>query len=213
MGGPRRSLLTQGESLKSRMMTHVMIEAQAEKTSYSSFDLTKVWSHKVFPPIEVGIVELTRNPDNYYAQVAQFDFSSANVVPGINHSRNKMIPFRIFSDVDTHRYRLEVNYENLPVNKPRLPVRTPHRDYSMGFDGRNYGGAMNYEPNSFDGPVEDLPFKEPSRRLRVMPLDPAIGREMVNTRQREICIGCFWQRRKKGHKTIAQSMTGVLKVT
>src|SRR3546814_2816603 len=75
-----------------------------------------------------------------------------------------MLQFRIFSYADAHRYRLGVNYESLPVNRPRCPVHTYHRDGSMRFDG-NYGGAVNYEPNSFGGPVENPAVKEPPLRI------------------------------------------------
>jgi catalase len=86
------------------------------------------------------------------------------MVPGISQSPDKMLQFRIFSYADAHRYRLGVNYESLPVNKPRCPVSTYHKDGRMRFDG-NDGGAVNYEPNSFDGPVEDPKFKEPPLKL------------------------------------------------
>ena len=43
----------------------------------------------------------------------------------------------------------------------RCPVHSPYaRDGVMRFYG-NYGGAVNYEPNSFGGPVQDPSFKEP----------------------------------------------------
>ena len=138
----------------------VMSEAEAAKTPYNPFDLTKVWPHKDFPLIEVGMLELNRNPANYFAEVEQASFSPANVVPGISHSPDKMLQFRIFSYADAHRYRLGVNYESLPVNKPRCPVHNYHRDGAMRFDG-NDGGAVNYEPNSFGGPKEDHAFREP----------------------------------------------------
>jgi len=138
----------------------VMTEAEAAKTPYNPFDLTKVWPHKDFPLIEVGMLELNRNPANYFAEVEQASFSPANVVPGVSHSPDKMLQFRIFSYADAHRYRLGVNYESLPVNRPRCPVHNYHRDGAMRFDG-NEGGAVNYEPNSFGGPQEDHAFREP----------------------------------------------------
>jgi catalase len=137
-----------------------MPETDADRTAYNPFDLTKIWPHKDYPLIEVGVMELNRNPENYFAEVEQAAFSPANVVPGISHSPDKMLQFRIFSYADAHRYRLGVNHESLPVNRPRCPVHDYYRDGSMRFDG-NYGGAVNYEPNSFGGPAEDSRFKEP----------------------------------------------------
>ena len=143
-----------------RMMVQLMSEDQAKRTSFDPFDLTKVWPHKEFPLVEVGILELNRNPENYFAEVEQASFSPANVVPGISHSPDKMLQFRVFSYADAHRHRLGVNYEALPVNKPRCPVHNYHRDGAMRFDGNEYG-RVNYEPNSFGGPAEDHRFKEP----------------------------------------------------
>jgi catalase len=149
---------------KWRVCVQIMTEAQAEKTPYDPFDLTKVWPHKDFPLIEVGVLELNRNPENYFADVEQASFSPANVVPGISFSPDKMLQFRIFSYADAHRYRLGTNYESLPVNKPKVPVHTYHRDGTLRFDG-NGGGSVNYEPNSFGGPVEDARFKEPPLKI------------------------------------------------
>jgi len=149
---------------KWRMMVQVMPEADAEKTPYNPFDLTKVWPHADYPLIEVGVMELNRNPENYFAEIEQSAFSPANVVPGISHSSDKMLQFRIFSYADAHRYRLGVNYEHLPVNRPRCPVATYHRDGAMRFDD-NGGGAVNYEPNSYGGPTEDARFLEPSLKI------------------------------------------------
>ena len=156
--------IARGDFPKWRLMVQVMPELEAEKTPYNPFDLTKVWPHKDYPLIEVGVLELNRNPENYFAEIEQSAFSPANVVPGIGHSPDKMLQFRIVSYADAHRYRLGVNYESLPVNRPRCPVATYHRDGFMRFDG-NAGGSVNYEPNSFGGPTEDARFKEPPLRI------------------------------------------------
>ncbi|MBN2492417.1 MAG: catalase, partial [Planctomycetes bacterium] len=149
---------------KWRMMVQIMPEAEAATTPYNPFDLTKVWPHGDWPLLEVGILELNRNPENYFAEVEQAAFSPGNVVPGISHSPDKMLQMRIVSYADAHRYRLGVNYESLPVNRPRCPVHTYHRDGGMRFDD-NGGGAVNYEPNSRGGPVENPRMKEPPLTL------------------------------------------------
>ena len=149
-----------GDYPKWRLCVQIMPEADANKTPYNPFDLTKVWPHRDYPLIEVGVVELNRNPENYFAEVEQASFSPANVVPGISHSPDKMLQFRIFAYGDAHRHRLGVNHESLPVNRAHVPVNDYHRDGAMRFDD-NAGGAVNYEPNSFGGPVEDPAFKEP----------------------------------------------------
>src|SRR3546814_21022357 len=69
----------------SDLFVQVMPEAEAAKTPYNPFDLTKVWPHGDYPLIEVGVMELNRNPDNYFAEIEQAAFSPSNVVPGIGH--------------------------------------------------------------------------------------------------------------------------------
>jgi catalase len=150
---------------KWRFCVQVMPEADADKTPYNPFDLTKVWPHGDYPLIEVGVLELNRNPENYFAEVEQAAFEPSNVLPGISFSPDKMLQFRIFAYADAHRYRLgSANYASLPVNRPRCPVHTYHRDGFMRSEG-NYGGAVNDEPNSFGGPVEDPRFREPPLKI------------------------------------------------
>lgn len=143
-----------------RFAVQIMPEADADHYKVNPFDLTKVWPHADYPLIDVGVLELNRNPQNYFAEVEQAAFSPANVVPGIGHSPDKMLQARIFSYADAHRYRLGVNHQHLPVNAPRCPIFNYQRDGAMRFDG-NGGGAVNYEPNSFGGPQDCPALAEP----------------------------------------------------
>ena len=145
---------------KWRFCVQVMPEQAAETYRLNPFDLTKVWPHQDYPLIEVGILELNRNPENYFAEVEQAAFAPSNIVPGIGHSPDKMLQARVFSYADAHRYRLGVNHDSLPVNRARCPVHTYHRDGFMRGD-ENGGGAANYEPNSFGGPQQAAAYREP----------------------------------------------------
>lgn len=154
-----------GDFPKWMFYVQVMPEAEAENYRWNPFDLTKVWPHGDYPLIEVGVMELNRNPKNYFAEVEQAAFSPANVVPGISFSPCKMLQARIFAYADAHRYRLGVNYESLPINRPRGPeVKNYQRDGYMRFDG-NQGTSVNYEPNTFGGPKADPAFAEPPLKI------------------------------------------------
>lgn len=142
----------------------IMPEAEASQTPYHPFDLTKVWPHKDYPLIEVGVLELNRNPENYFAEVEQAAFNPANVVPGVSFSPDKMLQGRLFSYGDAHRYRLGVNHHQIPVNAPRCPFHNYHRDGAMRIDG-NSGNGATYEPNSFGVFKEQPDFKEPPLTL------------------------------------------------
>lgn len=139
--------IKRGDFPRWKLYFQIMSEEQAEKYKENPFDLTKVWSHKDFPLIEVGVMELNRNPENYFAEVEQAAFNPAHVVPGIGFSPDKMLQGRLFSYGDAQRYRLGVNHDQIPVNRARCPIHSFHRDGQMRVDG-NEGARKGYSPNS-----------------------------------------------------------------
>lgn len=156
--------IERGDFPKWTMFVQIMPEKEAGKMPYNPFDLTKVWFHKDYPLIEVGEMELNRNPENYFAEVEQSAFNPADIVPGIGFSPDKMLQGRLFSYGDAQRYRLGVNHHLIPVNASRCPFHSYHRDGAMRVDG-NHGGTVSYEPNS-SGEWKDQPdFSEPPLSL------------------------------------------------
>ncbi|MBI0326269.1 catalase [Burkholderia plantarii] len=139
----------------------VMPEADAATVPYNPFDITKVWPHQDYPLIEVGTIELNRNAQNYFADVEQAAFTPANVVPGIGFSPDRLLQGRLFSYGDTQRYRLGINHHQIPVNAPRCPFHSYHRDGAMRTDG-NLGGTVNYEPNRHGDFAQDRRAQEPA---------------------------------------------------
>ena len=152
--------LERKEFPKWALKVQIMPEKDASKVSYNPFDLTKVWPHKDYPLIDVGVMELNRNPENFFAEVEQSAFNPAHVVPGIGFSPDKMLQARLFSYGDAQRYRLGVNHHLIPVNAARCPVHSYHRDGQMRVDG-NHGGTIGYQPNSFGQWQEQPDFREP----------------------------------------------------
>ncbi|PZP54986.1 MAG: catalase, partial [Micavibrio aeruginosavorus] len=157
--------LDKGDFPKWKMQVQIMPETDADKTSYNPFDLTKVWPHAEYPPIDVGILELNRNPDNYFAEIEQAAFSPSNVVPGIGFSPDKMLQARVFAYADAHRYRIGTHYEALPVNAPKCPMHHYHKDGSMRFFANNPQPDAYYEPNSFGGSAENPAYREPPLKI------------------------------------------------
>ncbi len=141
-----------------------MPEKEAATYKFHPFDLTKVWLHGDYPLIEVGLMELNRNPDNYFAEVEQAAFNPADIVPGVGFSPDKMLQGRLFSYGDAQRYRLGVNHHLIPVNAARCPVHSYHRDGAMRVDG-NYGSTLGYEPNSYAEWQQQPEFAEPPLAL------------------------------------------------
>ena len=157
--------IEKGDFPKWQFQIQIMPEEEAEKTPYNPFDLTKVWPHGDYPMIDVGIMELNRNPENYFAEVELAAFSPSNIVPGISYSPDKMLQARVFSYADAHRYRLGTHYEALPINAPKCPVNHYHKDGHMRFFQNFPNPDAYYEPNSFKGPVEDQNFAEPPLKI------------------------------------------------
>jgi catalase len=156
--------IAKGDFPQWRVCIQVMTQAQADAFRWNPFDLTKVWPHKDFPLIDVGTLELNRNPENYFAEVEQAAFKPSALVPGIGSSPDKMLQARLMSYADTHLHRLGVNHHQIPVNKPRCPVMNYIRD-GEATQG-SYGSAPNYWPNSIDtAPKPVASFADPAWNL------------------------------------------------
>lgn len=156
--------IERGDYPKWKMYIQVMTEEEARKLPYNPFDLTKVWYKKDFPLIEVGEIELNRNPDNYHAEVEQAAFAPTNIVPGIGFSPDKMLQGRLFSYGDTQRYRLGVNYWQIPVNYPKNAknFNPYHRDGAMRILNPVVGNDVTYSPNSYDEWQDSKEHQEPA---------------------------------------------------
>ena len=156
--------IDRGDFPRWTVFIQIMPERDANDYHFHPFDLTKVWLHGDYPLIEVGVVELNRNPENYFAEVEQAAFNPANVVPGIGFSPDKMLQGRLFSYGDAQRYRLGVNHHLIPVNASRCPFHSYHRDGAMRVDG-NHGSTLGYEPNSYDEWQQQPEFAEPALKI------------------------------------------------
>ena len=156
--------IDKGEFPRWTVKVQIMPEADAKTYRWNPFDLTKVWSHKDYPLIDLGILELNVIPKNYFADVEQSAFAPAHVVDGISYSPDRMLQGRILSYPDAHRYRLGTNYEQISVNRCPFAVNNYQRDGQMRVDG-NGGEGPNYFPNSFDDISPDPSYKNPPMEL------------------------------------------------
>jgi catalase len=142
-----------GDHPEWRLEIQVMPFEEAADYRFNPFDLTKVWPHSDYEAVQVGRMVLDRNPANFFAEVEQAGFSPANLVPGTGLSPDKMLMGRIFSYHDTHLHRIGANYEQLPINAPRVEVHSYNKDAPMAY--RHSGAQPVYAPNSYGGPEAD----------------------------------------------------------
>ncbi|KAF2660591.1 CAT1 catalase [Lophiostoma macrostomum CBS 122681] len=149
-----------GWDLSVQTMTPKQAEELWEKQKINVFDLTHIWPQGQFPLRKVGEFFLNENVQNYFAEIEQVAFNPSHLVPGIEPSADPVLQSRLFSYPDTHRHRIGVNYQQLPVNATRTPYRIANfqRDGSMAF--YNQGSRPNYlssiEPISFRSRSVDL---------------------------------------------------------
>ncbi|MEX0876465.1 MAG: catalase [Phycisphaerales bacterium] len=171
--------IEKGDFPKWKLFIQVMTQEQAENFRWNPFDLTKVWPHGDFPRIEVGELELNRNPENYFHEVEQSAFNPNTFVPGTGPSPDKMLQGRLVSYQDTHLYRIGVNYRDLKVNRPKAKVCNYMRDGQFGgIRGDEGTGHPNYFPNSIEGsPQPDKSFAEPAWHLGDVTVDRYNSRE------------------------------------
>ena len=145
--------IARGETPSWTLSVQVMPYADAKTYRLNPFDLTKTWPHADYPLAEVGILTLDRNPENFFAQIEQAAFSPGNTVPGIGLSPDKMLLGRAFAYNDAQRNRIGVNFHQLPVNRPKVPVDTYLFDGHMTYE--HSGNAPVYAPNSAGRPWAD----------------------------------------------------------
>lgn len=167
--------IAKGNFPKWTVKLQILPEEETDRLGFNPFDLTKIWPHSKVPLIEVGEMVLNKNVDNYFNEVEQAAFSPANIVPGIGVSPDKMLQARVFSYPDAQRYRIGTNYHLLPVNRAKSEVNTYNVAGSMNFDTYKNSSAY-YEPNSYNGPIEDKDYLEPDLKIsgdaqRYAPLD------------------------------------------
>ncbi|KAE9365880.1 catalase-domain-containing protein [Stipitochalara longipes BDJ] len=157
-------------SLEVQTMSAAEAEELWEKQKINVFDLTHVWPHKQFPLRKVGEFTLNENATNYFAEIEQVAFNPAHLVPGIEPSADPVLQSRLFSYPDAHRHRVGVNYQQLPVNAPRVNYRMANfqRDGAMAF--LNQGSRPNYISS-----IEPIHFRE-----RTVNLDKVHGNFVGN---------------------------------
>jgi len=121
--------IERGEHPSWTLKMQIMPFEDAKTYRFNPFDLTKVWPHGDYPLTEVGKLTLDRNPVDYHTEIEQAAFQPNNLVPGIGASPDRMLLARLFSYADAHRARLGVNYEQIPVNAPVVPVNADPERY------------------------------------------------------------------------------------
>ena len=191
--------IEKGDYPKWTMYVQIMSEEQAKNHYENPFDITKVWRHKEYPLIEVGVLELNRNPENYFAEVEQAAFTPAHIVPGIGFSPDKFLQGRLFSYGDAQRYRLGVNHNHIPVNKSKVPANEYHRD----------GAMYRFDPN--DDPTDDnfraggLLYNVMTEDKRQLLIDNTVrNMEGVhdNIKYRH-AVHCYWADKEYGERMTA----------
>ena len=148
-----------GEFPSWTLKMQIMPFEDAKTYRFNPFDLTKVWPHSDYPLIEVGRLTLDRNLTDYHTEMEQAAFEPNNLVPGIALSPDKMLLARGFSYSDAHRARLGVNYKQIPVNSPHVPVHAYSKDGAMRIVNAH---DPVYAPNSKGGPKADSEHNKPA---------------------------------------------------
>lgn len=135
-----------GDFPKWELMVQVVKPDDLRKFDFDPLDSTKQWPESLVPFQPVGMLTINRFPDNFFETSEQVAYNIGAYVPGIEPSEDKVLQGRNFSYSDTQRYRLGVNYQQLPINQPRRPVANDNQE---GLDDHaSRKGDINYSPST-----------------------------------------------------------------
>nr|WP_144159477.1 catalase [Paraburkholderia sp. BCC1885] len=149
------SALKRGDDPKWDLYIQVLKPEDLDKFDYDALDDTKVWT--TVPERKIGTLTLNRVPDNYFETTEESAFAPSRMVPGIEPSEDRMLQGRMFSYADTQMYRLGPNFNDLPINRPRVPVVNNNQDGAMNSGDRK--GEVNYEPSTLNEIAQDPKYK------------------------------------------------------
>jgi catalase len=137
----------------------IVEEGDENAFDFDLLDPTKIIPEEQVPVRPIGKMVLDRNPENFFAEVEQAAFHTGHLVPGIDVTNDPLLQARMFSYLDTQLTRLGgPNFEQIPVNRPIVPVYNNQRD---GFhDHRIEANRAAYFPNSLNPEGAPLPDPE-----------------------------------------------------
>jgi len=141
-----------------------------EELGFDPLDVTKLWPPHIVPENLVGVMELNEWPGNLFNEMEMIAVTPGRLVPGILPSDDKMLQARLFAYGDAQRYRLGVNHQLLPINRPRCPFL--HDDFAGPYvDGLmntlNVTSEFNYFPSTFNSNIKENPLVAPDAGERV----------------------------------------------
>lgn len=145
--------IKKGNFPKWQLHVQIATPQELEKLDFNALDATKVWPEKLFPLQLVGTMTLNKIPDNFFEEVEQSAFSPGTLIPGIEPSEDKLLQGRLFSYFDTQRYRIGGNFQQLPVNAPKVSVYSNNQDGA--FAQKNKKSDVNYQPSTSDESFTD----------------------------------------------------------
>lgn len=142
------------------LSVQILKPEELAKFDFDPLDPTKIWPENLVPAVKIGKMTLNKVPDNFFEETEQAAFDPGVVVPGIEPSEDRLLQGRLFSYADTQRYRVGTNYQQLPINRAKVPVTNQNQAGSM--NAGHTAGETNYEPSVHPTASEDPHYKAAS---------------------------------------------------
>lgn len=196
--------INKGNFPKWDLYLQVLEPADLAKFEFDPLDATKIWPEDLVPSRKIGEMVLNKNPANVFQETEQVAMAPANLVPGIEPSEDRLLQGRVFSYSDTQMYRLGVNHQQLPINRPRVEVNNNNQNGFMNFGARS--GEVNYEPSA----LQPRPEVDAARYSN-LPLDGSTQQKRIYRTQNFKQAGeLFRSYDRKMQKDLINSLGGSL---
>ncbi|KAI1743561.1 catalase [Xylaria scruposa] len=142
--------ITSGNFPEWELAVQIIDEDQALAFGFDVLDPTKIIPEEIAPLRKLGVMQLNKNPTNYFAETEQVMFQPGHIVRGVDFTEDPLLQGRIFSYLDTQLNRNGgPNFEQLPINRPVIPIHNNNRDGA----GQTliHKNTAAYSPNTLNG--------------------------------------------------------------
>lgn len=194
--------ISKGEFPKWDLYVQLLSPKDFDKFDFNPLEATKLWPG--IPERKLGTMTLNKIPHNFFQTTEEVAFSVSNLIPGIEPSEDRILQARLFAMPDTQLHRLGTNFNQIPINRPKVPVHNYNQD-GQGDQGMRQGD--NYLQS-----VNATLKEDPQSRYVETPLNGTTQQRPILKQANFVQAGAFYRSLDDtGKQHLIDNLAGALK--